>query len=936
MIGALPILLIAVVQVPATVVIEGGARSPALSHDGRLAVEIRGDLWVLGPGASTAPLRITATSSWERDPAWSSDSRFLIYSAQEGDSADLWRVRVGPTGPEGPPERLTSSLEPDFEPTTAADGRIVFVRGESDRGDLWMRDPDGTERRLTEEWGADRWPAFSPDGARIAFSSRRDGTWRVHVSDLSDEASRVITPDHAAERPTWSPSGARVAFTTRSGEEGVWVTDGEGSTFELVSRVPGEASFNGRSTLVVAEIPSAEPGYNGDPERLGDRERELLFPDRSPLRRVTLDGDVFPEDSIHLSVELPRAEYAEWIAARVGERMHQLVGRTGEDAWPGWSPAQRQAFASAESEAQMELAVHAALREFPPSRRQAEGQAVVSSAHPDATEAGLEILRRGGNVVDAAVAVSFALGVVEPDASGMGGYGQMMLFLEGMERPVAIDFLTRVPEAATLANRDLLDADGDLPTDGPVLVNVPGTVAGMELAYRTYGSGGIPWEDLLGPAISLAESGFVLDEAFTTTLSRERRRYAKYPSSLEAFFEDGAPPKPGDTLRNSDLAWTLRQVAGGGADAFYRGAVAERMVDDLRSHGNAMTLQDMSRYFAIERTPIETEYRGHTVFGSAPPTSGGALLAAKLNLLAQVPAGGDYTADADLLHAMIEAWKLAPSTRGRVADPGLWPVDVTPFESADTAVARWRCFDPQAASPPEATAGGCEGDDGRSAVVHQPPDEAKAVCALEPALLEGRCHAAGTTAFVVADGRGNMVSVTQTLGTWGGNFYLTPGLGFPYNDKLRSYSTNPDEYNARVPFARNVTSISPTLVFRGVGVDRVPYLALGAAGNAWITSAVYQTLIGLVDQGLGPARALALPRFLVVGARGGEGSPVIQYERGFDPEAVRELARRGHALRPISLLGELRMGYGAAAWVGGGRAAAGADPRRSGAAGSVR
>lgn len=906
MIGTLPLLLLTALQIPPTVVIEGGARSPAVSRDGRLAVELRGDLWVLDPGASNAPVRITGTSAWERDPAWSPDGRFLVYSAQDGDAVDLWRIRVGPQGAEGVAERLTSTSEPDFEPTVASDGRIAFVRGDSDRADIWVRDPAGAERSLTEAWGADRWPEFSPDGTRIAFSSQRDGPWRAYVADSEGGGAHSITPDHQAERPTWSPDGERLAFTVRQQNPGVWVTDGEGGGFDLVSSFVGEAAFDGASSLVLAELPGAEPRYNGDPDRLGDRERQVLFPTRSALRRVALDGGSGTGVPVQVSVELPRAEYAAWIMRHMDERMRRL----GAAGWGGWEPAQSAALASAE------------------------------------TEAGLEILRRGGNVVDAAVAVSFALGVVEPDASGMGGYGQMMVFLEGMERPVAIDFLTRVPEAATLDNPALSGPGVELPSDGPVLVNVPGTVAGMDLAFRRYGSKEVEWAELLGPAIGLAEDGFVLDDAFTTTLSRERRRYAQYPSSLAAFFVGGAPPLPGDTLRNADLAATLRQVAEGGADAFYRGAVAERLVEDLRSQGNVMTERDMARYFAVERDPVVTEYRGHTVYGSAPPTSGGALLAGKLNLLAQAPQGGAYTEDADRLHAMIEAWKLAPSTNGRVADPGLWPVDVTPFESPDTALARWRCFEPSSASLPGVTAGECTRGEGRVSggarveLALESLEEAEPVCAVQPALVEGRCRAAGTTAFVVADARGNLVAVTQTLGTWGGNFYVTPGLGFPYNDKLRSYGSNPDAYNARVPFARNVTSISPTLVFRGTGDSQTPFLALGAAGNAWITSAVYQTLIGVVDGGLEPGEALALPRFLIGGGGGpagaaGQAPRVIQYERGFNPDAVRELQRRGHIMRPISLSGEVRMGYGAAAWVRGGSAVAGADPRRSGAAGAI-
>ena len=180
-----------------------------------------------------------------------------------------------------------------------------------------------------------------------------------------------------------------------------------------------------------------------------------------------------------------------------------------------------------------------------------------------------------------------------------------------------------------------------------------------------------------------------------------------------------------------------------------------------------------------------------------------------------------------------------------------------------------------------------------------------------------------------------MVSVTQTLGTWGGNFYVTPGLGFLYNDKLGSYSTNPNAYNARIPFARNVTSITPTIVFKGEGEKKTPLLAVGAAGNAWITAAVYQIVSGVIDQGFGPQAAIEQARFLV-GVRRNRQNPNliesvnIQVEDGFAPGVLENLSKMGHNFQKISRRGELRMGYSAAVMLRDKRVIVGADPRRSG------
>jgi gamma-glutamyltranspeptidase len=601
--------------------------------------------------------------------------------------------------------------------------------------------------------------------------------------------------------------------------------------------------------------------------------------------------------------------------------------------------------------------VWALLRERPPLRAPATGRAAVSSAHPVATAAGLEMFRRGGNVVDAAIAVSFALGVVEPDASGIGGYGQMVVFRRGMQQPTVIEFMTEVPALASVTNREF-PPGGRLPPDGPVLANVPGTVAGMELAFKKYGSGKLSWADLVAPAIEAAERGYVISDGLATTFSIEREGFLKYEGSRALFFRGGDPLRAGDTLRNPDLAWTLREIATGGADAFYRGTVARRMVDDLSKHGNAIRLPDLDRYVARESAPVSGTFRGNAVYSSVPPVSGGTTLVAQLNALEQFASPRAYTEDAPSLHATIEAWKLA--ARGaRIADPALWPVNLEPSVSKDSARSRWRCFDAgrastaesMAACAPAAARGAGGGGRGRGAGPGTPPPppppadastlavvprgEWSPTCeAGDPAAAARACRSTGTTAFVVADGEGNIVSQTQTLGTWGGNFYVSPGLGFIYNDKVGSYGGgDASTPGSRVAGARHGSTIAPTIVFRGNGANKRPWFGVGAAGNAWITSAVYQTLVGIVDGGLGPQAALELPRFQAGGGRGGQGS--VTMEAGVSPQVVRTLQSMGHRFQFISLPGEVRQGYGAAVVVESGRATAGADPRRAGAAGAI-
>ncbi len=915
-----------------------GAADPTYARDGRLAVTIRGDLWVHAPGDDGGWVRVTAGPAWDREPAWAADGSALVFASDRGGGSDLWHVRLGPAGPVGEPERLTTSPDWDGEPAAGPDGHLWYVRGRGPNARLWHRAADGTERRLTKsDAGAERWPAVAPGGDRVAYVRVTERGVELRIHWVGADTGRVVLADPAVERPAWSPDGERLAFTTRRGRVGVWVTDTRGRYVNLVSDRAAAPTWapDGRR-LVLADLGPAEVGYNGDPDRVGDRETIDALPGAGALWLVDAPA---PPDMGAQSLALAPTDRPT-LNAEAFDRMWQRTAQlyyAGPDAaerraaWERSRAAYRARAVAARDDDELEAVLHEALANRPALRRSATGRAAVSSAHPVATSAGLEILRNGGNAVDAAIAVSFALGVVEPDASGVGGYGQMLIHLPGMPRPRLIEFMTRAPEDAGLGNAGLLTG-GAYPDDGPVLANVPGTVAAMELAFKTYGSGKVAWADLLAPAIRAAEDGFAVSDGVATTLALEREHYRKYEAPRALFFRNGEPLAAGDTLRNPDLAWTLRQIAQGGAAAFYHGEVARRMVADLRGHGNAMRLSDVARYFAIEREPVSTTYRGHTIYSSAPPSQGGATLAAQLNLLERFARPRPYREDAATLHAMIEAWKLVPSSRGRIADPGLWPVALDAFTSKDSARVRWGCYDPDRAVTPADLAGDslpCAAEDVVTGAHEQPACVAHAG--------GGRvCHQSGTTSFAVGDAAGALVAVTQTLGTWGGNFYVTPGLGFIYNDKLTSYALDPDRYGARLPNARHGSSIAPTLVYRGTGTGMRPIVAAGAAGNRWITSAVYAIVTSVVDHGLDPQRAVELPRFLVSETRGsGERAFVIQLEDGYHPDVIRGLEARGHALQFISLKGELRMGYAGVVMLRDGAATAAGDPRRSGTAGAV-
>ena len=930
----------------------------AFAKDGRLAASIEGDLWIRD-AAGQRWTQVTRGAMWDRQPAWSADGATLVFVSDRDGQDDLYRVRIG--APDSAAERLTTNAAPDLEPSVGADGTIWFVRGRMNDARLWRRSPSGEEERVTKSTAPERAPRLSPAGDRLAYIQRTESGSRIRARTLTaTPADSVVTSEHGPEAFTWSPSGDRIAFTSHGTRDALYVTPLDGRYVNFIAAGAGDVAWSpDGGTLLVAERDDDAVGYNGDPDRVGDRRASESLASRNRLLTIVAPAppDAQPA-SVSVNATIDRR-------ARNGDTFDRFARRIARTYFADPAASARAAewrdvtakllprALAAEDDDALDDVLQMAVAQRPALREMATGRAAVSSAHPVSTAAGVEMLRRGGNVVDAAVAVSFALGVVEPDASGMGGYGQMLVQMKGMERPALIEFMSRVPEEATLSNAALLQ-NGRYPEDGPVLVMVPGTVAGMHTAWSKYGSGKLKWAELLGPAIRAARDGYVVTEGLATTLWLERERFVKYESSRALFFRDGKPMVAGDTIRNPDLAWTLEQVAAGGADGFYRGTVANRYVSDLRGKGNAMRTTDLARYFAAERQPVSTTYHGYTIFGSAPPSAGGATLAAQLNNLEQVTSVAPYTTDAATLHAMITAWELVPSSRNRIADPGLWPVDVSPFVSKDTARARWKCFDAAHAL----TARSFRGDtltcgtaapatvptrgDADDSFAQPDPVTLTEPCNVQDHARAAQCRAQGTTAFVVADGDGNVVAVTQTLGTWGGNFYVSPGLGFLSNDKLTSYGTNPNLYGARLPYARHGSSLSPTIAFKGTGAERRPVLAVGAAGNAWINAAVYQTLVGVLDFGLSPQRALELPRFLPSrkgGFRGDDdaarGEFEVDIEDGIAPGVMRRLREMGHTLNLISLRGELRMGYGAAITIGAGTVTAGADPRRAGAAGAV-
>lgn len=491
----------------------------------------------------------------------------------------------------------------------------------------------------------------------------------------------------------------------------------------------------------------------------------------------------------------------------------------------------------------------------------------VSAAHPLAAEAGAAMLEQGGNAVDAAVAAAFVLSVVEPSMSGLGGRAQILIrTADGAHH--GIDATTQAP--ATYDPDTAPQASYGYPT-----VGVPGVPAGLLAALDDFGS--LPRGVVMQPAIELAENGFELLPGEAARQAGSAERLAEFEGSRRYFLRpDGTPREAGDTLRQPDLAATLRAIAEGGADAFYRGPIAEAMVADLRAHGSSVTLESLADYRAERSLIVRDDYRGYDLVGLWLP-SFGAITIQALNLLETLPAG--ELDDAEWAAAVAEAIHVAYLDRPR---------------QQDTADARRMTSDAYAAE----RAGLMRLPDGvdrlaRVEAAAPAPDAPGArLAALPPAWTEPVGH---TTHLSAADANGMVVSLTQSLGPTMGSRVASPGLGFLYAATLGGYLGRME------PGERARSHISPFLLER----DGRPVLALGAAGGGRIPTAIVAVVSRVVDQGMSLPEALRAPRVVpAFGSQADEGDPdapreievEVVPELGFAPEVVQMLQAMGYAV----------------------------------------
>lgn len=501
---------------------------------------------------------------------------------------------------------------------------------------------------------------------------------------------------------------------------------------------------------------------------------------------------------------------------------------------------------------------------------------MVASEHHLASEIGLSILQQGGNAIDAAVAVGFALAVVLPNAGNIGGGGFMMYYDANSQDSVALDFREMAPSGA---HRDVyLDADGNV-IDGKSLfthyaVGVPGTVAGLEHALQKWGT--MPLHQVMQPAIELAENGFVVSETLAKVLNSSAKNMGQWPATTAIFWRDGAPLQAGDRLVQKDLAHSLRQIAKQGSYAFYQGDIAQRIAKEMEPYPGAISLKDLASYQAIEREPIQGNYRGYEVVTMPPPSSGGAHLVQMLNILERWPLTDWGHNSAQSVHHMAESMKLAYADRAEyLGDPDF--VDI-PLEGLIS-----KAYANELAQ-----------------LITDKATPAHAIKPGNPLPFESD----QTTHYSIMDKDGNAVAVTYTLNTNFGTGIVAEGTGILLNNEMDDFSAKPGvanayglvggEANAVAPGKRPLSSMTPTLLLK----DGQPVLVTGSPGGARIITTVLQTVTNLVDYDMNPAESASALRIHH------QWTPdELRVEQGFNTDTTRLLEERGHQVNVKASMG---------------------------------
>ena len=464
-------------------------------------------------------------------------------------------------------------------------------------------------------------------------------------------------------------------------------------------------------------------------------------------------------------------------------------------------------------------------------------QGMVVSRSSQASAAGLDILRQGGNAIDAAVATGFALAVTYPSAGNLAGGGFAVVHLQDGS-VITLDHRETAPKSA---HRDMyLDDKGEIirgmSRQSRASSGVPGSVAGLLALQERYGT--MTRQQVMAPAIHLAEAGFELDHDLADQFNGVSRSMQEFPSSMQIFTNDGQPYAAGDTWIQSDLAKTLKLIAENGRDGFYAGETARLIVAEMAKGNGLISMQDLSEYQPVWREPVTSKYRGYDVYGMPPASSGGVLIAMMLNMLQPYDLKAMGWGSAEFIHLMVEVERRAYADRTQhLGDMDFYPVPLQQLVSMEYASNRMANFDPARASRSD--------DIGPGSWPAESPE---------------------TTHYSVLDAAGNAVALTTTLNSGYGNKIVVSGGGFLLNNEMDDFSIKENtanqygllgrEANSIEPGKRMLSSMSPTIVTR----DGKPYLLTGSPGGSTIITTVLQVLVNVLDHEMSVADAVSLPR----------------------------------------------------------------------------
>lgn len=522
-------------------------------------------------------------------------------------------------------------------------------------------------------------------------------------------------------------------------------------------------------------------------------------------------------------------------------------------------------------------------------------QAMVVAGEHLATLVGRQVLQRGGNAVDASVATALALAVTLPRAGNLGG-GGFALIRTPDDEVFALDFRETAPQALY---REFYTERQASSVNGPTSAGIPGTVAGLWEMHRRFGK--LPWSDLVAPAQRLAEEGFPISAYEAEGIASRTEAFAEYPSTAAIFLPNqGAAPRPQQRFLQTDLAATLQRLAQRGADDFYRGETAQRLVEAVRRSGGVWTASDLESYRALWREPLSTDFRGYRVVSMPPPSSGGLHLLQMLEMVESRPTEPLQATSAEDTHFLVEAMRLAYADRARyLGDPDFVDVPVARLLSGDYLEAQRQTIDPLRA-----------GDSRR----------------LAPELVPGSVdESPDTTHFSVVDQDGMAVSLTYTLNFSFGSGYVAQGTGILLNNEMDDFHIRPGEPNSygliggeanRVEGGkRPVSSMTPTIVTR----DGRLVATVGAPGGSRIINGVFQWLLLHLGYGFNAQSAAALPR-----VHHQWYPDVLGFEVGISADTRRLLEERGHRLQKVNAVAHVL----AIVKTSQGHLEAGLDPRR--------